>query len=108
MGQVPSRPQQPLQPLTATVPPLSPTGPVTAGSAGSRLKRVFGSRRKKSEDVSPIFEPTLPPPAFCHTAFVSSLPFPPVPDMSNHLSTTGLLRPHTTEKPRRGGPGRDS
>jgi hypothetical protein len=68
MGQVPSRSQQPQQPqqqlqlITATVPPPSPTGPVTTGSAGSRLKRVFGSRRKKSEDVSPIFTPTLPPP----------------------------------------------
>ncbi|KAH8979226.1 hypothetical protein EDB86DRAFT_3089293 [Lactarius hatsudake] len=52
MGQIPSRSQ--LQP---TVPPPSP---VASGSAGSRLKRVFGGRRKKSEDILPIV-PTLAP-----------------------------------------------
>ncbi|KAH9956913.1 hypothetical protein BC827DRAFT_1157555 [Russula dissimulans] len=44
MGQVQSRP-----PSELAVPPPSPT----SGGAGSRLKRVFGSRKKKSEDISP-------------------------------------------------------
>jgi hypothetical protein len=57
MGQIPSRSQP--QP---TVPPPSPTAPVAPGSAGFKLKRVFGSRRKKSEDVSPTMTPTLASP----------------------------------------------
>ena len=48
MGQVQSR-----SPSGLPVPPPSPTVPVSSGSAGFRLKRVFGSRRKKSEDASP-------------------------------------------------------
>lgn len=53
MGQIPSRHQ-----LQSTVPPPSP---VASGSAGSRLKRVFGGRRKKSEDILPYLVPTLAP-----------------------------------------------
>jgi hypothetical protein len=58
MGQIPSR----LQPQPSG-PPSSPVVPAASGSAGSRLKRVFGggSRRKKSEDMSPNTPPTLPP-----------------------------------------------
>ncbi|KAI9509177.1 hypothetical protein F5148DRAFT_797744 [Russula earlei] len=48
MGQVPSR-----SPSDLAVPPPSPTVPPSSGGAGSRLKRVFGSRKKKSEDVPP-------------------------------------------------------
>jgi hypothetical protein len=53
MGQIPSRPRhQHSDPRpSATVP----------GSAGSRLKRVFGGRRKKSEDTQPNIPPTLLP-----------------------------------------------
>ena len=54
MGQIPSRPQ-----FQHPVPPPSPT--VATGSAGSRLKRVFGGRRKKSEDILPNVVPTLAP-----------------------------------------------
>ncbi|KAI0256190.1 hypothetical protein BJV78DRAFT_1278730 [Lactifluus subvellereus] len=55
MGQSPSRSQQ----QHSADPPPSPTVPVTSGSAGSRLKRVFGGRRKKSEDVPPSVWPSL-------------------------------------------------
>ena len=54
MGQSPSQPRQ-----YPADPPPSPTVPVTPGSAGSRLKRVFGGRRKKSEDIPPSSSPTL-------------------------------------------------
>ncbi len=56
MGQAPSRSQ-----LQQPVPPPSPTVPMASGGAGSRLKRVFGGRRKKSEDVLPSVPPTLGP-----------------------------------------------
>ncbi|KAI0305522.1 hypothetical protein B0F90DRAFT_1815135 [Multifurca ochricompacta] len=54
MGQIPSRSQ-----FQHTVPPPSPTVPTSSGSAGSRLKRVFGGRRKKSEDILSNVAPTL-------------------------------------------------
>ena len=52
MGQVQSR--SPLSPPElASPPPPSPTVPTPpSGSAGSKLKRVFGGRKKKSEDIS--------------------------------------------------------
>jgi hypothetical protein len=56
MGQIPSRPQ-----FQHPVPPPSPTVLVASGGAGSRLKRVFGGRRKKSEDMLPNVAPTLVP-----------------------------------------------
>lgn len=56
MGQISSRPQ-----FQHPVPPPSPTIPMASGSAGSRLKRVFGGRRKKSEDMLPNVVPTLAP-----------------------------------------------
>lgn len=56
MGQISSRPQ-----LHQSAPPSSPITPAASGSAGSRLKRVFGSRRKKSEDLLSTTPPTLPP-----------------------------------------------
>jgi hypothetical protein len=56
MGQVQSRSLSELP-----VPPPSPTVPVSAGSAGSRLKRVFGGRKKKSEDISPTAVAPLAP-----------------------------------------------
>lgn len=56
MGQVPSRPS-----TEFPVPPPSPTMPIPSGSAGSRFKRVFASRRKKSEDVSPTATTALAP-----------------------------------------------
>jgi hypothetical protein len=55
MGQVPSR-----SPSEPAVPPPSPTVPVS-GSAGSRFKRVFGGRKKKSEDIPPNAVPSLAP-----------------------------------------------
>ncbi|KAH9994977.1 hypothetical protein BJV74DRAFT_795355 [Russula compacta] len=57
MGQVQSR--SPSE--SADPPPPSPTVPVSSGSAGFRLKRVFGGRRKKSEDISPNAAVTLGP-----------------------------------------------
>lgn len=48
MGQVQSRSPSEL----AVPPPPSPTVPTFSGSAGSKLKRVFGGRKKKSEDIS--------------------------------------------------------
>ena len=56
MGQIPSRPQL-QQPVP---PPPSPTVPVAPGSAGSRLKRVFGGRRKQSADIVPAIAPPVP------------------------------------------------
>ena len=56
MGQVQSR-----SPSELPVPPPSPTVPVSAGSAGSRLKRVFGGRKKKNEDISPTIVAPLAP-----------------------------------------------
>ncbi|KAI0268623.1 hypothetical protein BC834DRAFT_968086 [Gloeopeniophorella convolvens] len=56
MGQAPSRPQ-----LQQPVPPPSPSKSPSSGSAGSRLRRVFGGRRKKSDDVSPHPAPILSP-----------------------------------------------
>jgi len=52
MGQVQSR-----SPSDLVAPPPSPT----SGSAGFRLKRVFGSRKKKSEDFSPSGLVTVAP-----------------------------------------------
>ena len=54
MGQVQSR--SPSE-LADAVPPPSPTVPTSSGGAGAKLKRVFGGRKKKSEDISPT--PTL-------------------------------------------------
>lgn len=54
MGQVQSR--SPSEPAAAAPPP-SPTAPTSSGGAGAKLKRVFGGRKKKSEDISPT--PTL-------------------------------------------------
>jgi len=48
MGQAQSR-----SPPELPVPPPSPTVPVSSGGAGYRLKRVFGGRKKRSEDISP-------------------------------------------------------
>ena len=48
MGQVQSRSPSEF----AAPPPPSPTVPTFSGSAGSKLKRVFGGRKKKSEDIS--------------------------------------------------------
>jgi hypothetical protein len=60
MGQVQSR--SPLSPSElATPPPPSPTVPTPSGSAGSKLKRVFGGRKKKSEDLSADPTVTLAP-----------------------------------------------
>src|SRR5579863_3379401 len=56
MGQIPSRP-----PSELPVPPPSPTVPVSSGGAGFRFKRVFGNRKKKSEDISPTTVTTLAP-----------------------------------------------
>lgn len=56
MGQVQSR-----SPSDLPVPPPSPTVPVSSGGAGSRLKRVFGGRKKKSEDISPAAVGPLAP-----------------------------------------------
>ena len=56
MGQVQSR-----SPSEFPVPPPSPTVPVSSGSTGSRLKRVFGGRKKKSEDISPTAVAPLAP-----------------------------------------------
>lgn len=57
MGQLQSRsPSEPADP-----PPPSPTVPVSSGSAGFKLKRVFGGRRNKSEDISPTTAVTLGP-----------------------------------------------
>lgn len=50
MGQVQSR--SPSEPAAAAPPP-SPTAPTSSGGAGAKLKRVFGGRKKKSEDISP-------------------------------------------------------
>lgn len=57
MGQVQSRSPSEL----AAPPPPSPTVPTSSGSAGFKLKRVFGGRKKKSEDISADPTPTLAP-----------------------------------------------
>jgi hypothetical protein len=57
MGQVQSRSPSELAPP----PPPSPTVPTSSGSAGSKLKRVFGGRKKKSEDISGDPTATLAP-----------------------------------------------
>jgi hypothetical protein len=57
MGQVQSRSPSELAPP----PPPSPTVPTSSGSAGSKLKRVFGGRKKKSEDISADPTATLAP-----------------------------------------------
>ena len=57
MGQVQSRSPSELAPP----PPPSPTVATSSGSAGSKLKRVFGGRKKKSEDISADPTATLAP-----------------------------------------------
>jgi hypothetical protein len=57
MGQLQSRSPSELAPP----PPPSPTVPTSSGSAGSKLKRVFGGRKKKSEDISADPTATLAP-----------------------------------------------
>lgn len=57
MGQLQSRSPSELAPP----PPPSPTVPTPSGGAGSKLKRVFGGRKKKSEDISADPTATLAP-----------------------------------------------
>jgi hypothetical protein len=57
MGQLQSRSPSELAPP----PPPSPTVATSSGSAGSKLKRVFGGRKKKSEDISTDPTATLAP-----------------------------------------------
>ena len=57
MGQIQSRSPTEL----AAPPPPSPTFPTSSGGAGSKLKRVFGGRKKKSEDMSVDPTATLAP-----------------------------------------------
>jgi hypothetical protein len=56
MGQIQSR-----SPSELAAPPPSPTVPTSSGSAGSKLKRVFGGRKKKSEDIAVNPATTLAP-----------------------------------------------
>src|SRR5258708_30417176 len=57
MGQIQSRSPTEL----AAPPPPSPTFPTSSGGAGSKLKRVFGGRKKKSDDMSVDPTSTLAP-----------------------------------------------
>jgi hypothetical protein len=56
MGQVQSRSSSELM-----APPPSPTVPTSSGGAGSKLKRVFGGRKKRTEDISTAILAPMPP-----------------------------------------------